>query len=118
MGSSSSSRPSSNNPEVTAKTIDANGWLRSGDLATMDEQDCSKITGRSKDMVIRCENNYPRDIGEFLYTTPAISEVQVIGIPDCRYGEQVMAWVRNNPEQSFAPGRESPTTAWPRSAGP
>jgi fatty-acyl-CoA synthase len=83
------------NPEDTKKTIDAEGWLHSGDLATMDENDYCKITGRSKDMIIRGgENIYPRDIEEFLYTHPAISEVQVIGIPDRKYGEQVMGWVK------------------------
>jgi fatty-acyl-CoA synthase len=83
------------NPQATEKTIDADGWLRSGDLATMDENHYCKITGRSKDLIIRGgENIYPRDIEEFLYTYPAISEVQVIGIPDRKYGEQVMAWVK------------------------
>ena len=86
------------NPEATHQTIDANGWLHSGDLATMNENDYCKITGRSKDMIIRGgENIYPRDIEEFLYTHPAISEVQVIGIPDRKYGEQVMAWVKLKP---------------------
>jgi len=86
------------NPEATCQTIDANGWLHSGDLATMNENDYCKITGRSKDLIIRGgENIYPRDIEEFLYTHPAISEVQVIGIPDRKYGEQVMAWVKLRP---------------------
>jgi fatty-acyl-CoA synthase len=86
------------NPEATHQTIDADGWLHSGDLATMNEEDYCKITGRSKDLIIRGgENIYPRDIEEFLYTHPAISEVQVIGIPDRKYGEQVMAWVKLKP---------------------
>ena len=86
------------NPEATRKTLDSNGWLHSGDLATMDENDHCKITGRSKDMIIRGgENIYPRDIEEFMYTCPAISEVQVIGVPDRKYGEQVMAWVKLKP---------------------
>jgi len=86
------------NPEATRQTLDADGWLHSGDLATMNEHDYCKITGRSKDLIIRGgENIYPRDIEEFLYTHPAISEVQVIGIPDRKYGEQVMAWIKLRP---------------------
>ena len=86
------------NPEATRQTLDADGWLHSGDLGTMNEDDYFKITGRSKDLIIRGgENIYPRDIEEFLYTHPAISEVQVIGIPDRKYGEQVMAWVKLKP---------------------
>ncbi len=86
------------NPEATRQTLDANGWLHSGDLATMNDNDYCKITGRSKDLIIRGgENIYPRDIEEFLYTHPAISEVQVIGIPDRKYGEQVMAWIKLRP---------------------
>ena len=89
------------NPEATRQTIDADGWLHSGDLATMNEDDYFKITGRSKDLIIRGgENIYPRDIEEFLYTHPAISEVQVIGVPDVKYGEQVMAWVKLRPGAS------------------
>ncbi len=86
------------NPEATRQTLDADGWLHSGDLGTMNENDYFKITGRSKDLIIRGgENIYPRDIEEFLYTHPAISEVQVIGIPDRKFGEQVMAWVKLKP---------------------
>jgi fatty-acyl-CoA synthase len=86
------------NPEATRQTLDADGWLHSGDLATMNENDYCKITGRSKDLIIRGgENIYPRDIEEFLYTHPGISEVQVIGIPDRKYGEQVMAWIKLRP---------------------
>jgi fatty-acyl-CoA synthase len=86
------------NSEATRQTLDADGWLHSGDLATMSENDYCKITGRSKDMIIRGgENIYPRDIEEFLYTHPGISEVQVIGIPDRKYGEQVMAWIKLKP---------------------
>jgi fatty-acyl-CoA synthase len=86
------------NPGATRQTIDADGWLHSGDLATMNDSDYCKITGRSKDLIIRGgENIYPRDIEEFLYTHPAISEVQVIGIPDRKYGEQVMAWIKLKP---------------------
>ena len=86
------------NPDATRQALDADGWLHSGDLATMNENDYFRITGRSKDLIIRGgENIYPRDIEEFLYNHPAISEVQVIGIPDRKYGEQVMAWVKLKP---------------------
>ena len=81
--------------EKTAETIDPQGWLHSGDLGEMDEQGYVKITGRIKDMIIRGgENVYPREIEEFLYTHPDIQEVQVFGVPDARYGEQVAAWVQ------------------------
>ena len=86
-----------NDPERTAETIDAAGWLHSGDLATMDEEGYVRIVGRIKDMIIRGgENIYPREVEEFLYQHPAISEVQVFGIPDERMGEQVCAWVQLN----------------------
>jgi len=79
-------------PEETAKVIDADGWLHTGDLAVMDENGYCKITGRIKQMIIRGgENIYPREIEEFLYTHPKISDVQVYGVPDRKYGEQVMA---------------------------
>jgi len=79
-------------PEETAKVIDADGWLHTGDLAVMDENGYCKITGRIKNMIIRGgENIYPREIEEFLYTHPKISDVQVYGVPDRKYGEQVMA---------------------------
>jgi fatty-acyl-CoA synthase len=84
-----------NLPEATAKAIDADGWLHTGDLATMDERGYCKITGRLKDMIIRGgENIYPREIEEFLYTHPKIADVQVVGVPDIKYGEEVMAWVK------------------------
>ena len=84
-----------NNPERTAEAIDADGWMHTGDLAVMDGEDYVNIVGRIKDMIIRGgENVYPREIEEFLYTHPDIVEVQVIGVPDARYGEQVMAWVQ------------------------
>ena len=86
-----------NDPERTAETIDAAGWLHSGDLATMDEEGYIRIVGRIKDMIIRGgENIYPREVEEFLYQHPAISEVQVFGIPDEKMGEQVCAWVQLN----------------------
>jgi len=81
-------------PEETARAIDADGWLHTGDLAVMDENGYCKITGRIKNMIIRGgENVYPREIEEYLYTHPKISDVQVYGIPDRKYGEQVMAAV-------------------------
>jgi fatty-acyl-CoA synthase len=83
-----------NNPKATAETIDADGWLRTGDLATMDEDGYVRITGRIKEMIIRGgENIYPREIEEFLHTCPAIADVQVVGVPDVKFGEQVMAWI-------------------------
>lgn len=84
-----------NMPEATAKAIDAEGWLHTGDLATMDDEGYVKITGRLKDMIIRGgENIYPREIEEFLYTNPSIVDVQVIGVPDEKYGEKVAACVK------------------------
>ena len=87
-------------PEATHKTIDVDGWLRSGDLAVMREDGSFRITGRAKDMIIRGgENIYPREIEEFLYTHPLVDEVQVIGVPDQRLGEVVCAWIRLKPGQ-------------------
>ena len=86
-----------NDPEKTAETIDAAGWLHSGDIATMDPFGYVRIVGRIKDMIIRGgENVYPREVEEFLYQHPAISEVQVFGIPDKKMGEEVCAWVQLN----------------------
>jgi fatty-acyl-CoA synthase len=83
------------NPEATQLAIDADGWLHTGDLATVDAHGYFRITGRAKDMIIRGgENIYPREVEEFLYTCPAIADVQVIGVPDAKYGEAVAAWVR------------------------
>ncbi len=83
-----------NDPERTPESIDEGGWMHSGDLATMDESGYVRIVGRIKDMVIRGgENIYPREIEEFLYTHPDVADVQVIGVPDERYGEELMAWV-------------------------
>jgi len=82
-------------PEETARAIDDENWLHTGDLAVMDENGYCKITGRIKNMIIRGgENIYPREIEEFLYTHPKISDVQVYGVPDRKYGEQVMAAVK------------------------
>ena len=81
-------------PERTQEVIDEEGWLHTGDLATMDENGYVKITGRAKDMIIRGgENIYPREIEEFLYTHPEISDVQVYGVPDEKYGERVAAGI-------------------------
>jgi len=83
------------NAEATRAAISGDGWLHTGDLATMDSNGYCKITGRAKDMIIRGgENIYPREVEEFLYTCPGISDVQVIGVPDAKYGEQVVAWVK------------------------
>jgi fatty-acyl-CoA synthase len=83
------------NPEATHEAIDAARWMHTGDLATMDEDGYLNIVGRIKDMIIRGgENIYPREIEEFLYSHPDVSDVQVIGVPSERYGEEVMAWVR------------------------
>ncbi|MGZ0179223.1 MAG: AMP-binding protein [Acidimicrobiales bacterium] len=84
-----------NDPDKTAEAIDADGWMHSGDLATMDDDGYVNIVGRIKDMIIRGgENVYPREIEEFLYTHPAIADAQVIGVPDLKYGEEIMAWVQ------------------------
>ena len=90
-----------NDPEKTADAIDADGWMHSGDLATMDDDSYVNIVGRIKDMIIRGgENIYPREIEEFLCSHPAIADAQVIGVPDEKYGEELMAWVQ------LAPGGE------------
>ena len=84
-------------PEATAAAIDADGWLHSGDLGTVDEHGYYRITGRIKDMIIRGgENIYPREIEEFLYTMPGIEDAQVVGVPDAKYGEVVGAFVRRS----------------------
>ncbi|HEY2318557.1 MAG TPA: AMP-binding protein [Solirubrobacteraceae bacterium] len=83
-----------NDEERTREAIDADGWMHTGDLATMDEEGYVNIVGRSKDLVIRGgENVYPREVEEFLYGHPAIADVQVIGVPDSHYGEELMAWI-------------------------
>jgi fatty-acyl-CoA synthase len=84
-----------NNAEATSQAIDAARWMHTGDLATMDDESYVNIVGRIKDMIIRGgENIYPREIEEFLYTHPDVSDIQVIGVPSERYGEEVMAWVK------------------------
>src|SRR5262249_1099606 len=89
-------------PEATSASLDKMGWMHSGDLATMDDSGYINIVGRIKDMIIRGgENISPREIEEFLLTHPAISQAQVIGIPDTRYGEEVMAWIMPKQGQSL-----------------
>ncbi len=88
-------------PQRTAEAIDAQGWMHTGDLATMDEEGYVNIVGRIKDMVIRGgENVYPREIEEFLYRHPAIQDVQVVGLPDTRFGEELCAWIIAKPGQT------------------
>jgi len=93
-------------PERTAEAIDRGRWMHTGDLAVMDDEGYLRIVGRSKDMVIRGgENVYPREIEEFLYTHPDVADVQVIGVPDARYGEELMAWIV--PRAGASPDQES-----------
>jgi fatty-acyl-CoA synthase len=83
------------NAEATANAIDSARWMHTGDLATMDDDGYVNIVGRLKDMIIRGgENIYPREVEEFLYTHPAVSDVQVFGVPSEKYGEEVAAWVK------------------------
>jgi fatty-acyl-CoA synthase len=85
-------------PDKTSEVIDAARWMHTGDLAVMDDEGYLSITGRIKDMVIRGgENIYPREVEEFLYTHPDVLDAQVIGVPDARYGEELMAWIRLRP---------------------
>jgi len=90
-----------NMPEATASAIDKEGWLHTGDLAVMDQNGYCKITGRLKDMIIRGgENIYPREIEEFLYTNPKVKDVQVVGVPSAKYGEEVVAFIQLKEGQS------------------
>lgn len=83
------------NEKATTDSLDSEGWMHTGDLAVMDEAGYVKIVGRAKDMIIRGgENVYPREVEEFFYTHPAVADVQVIGIPDDKYGEEIVAWVK------------------------
>jgi len=84
-----------NNPQATAEAIDQGGWMHTGDLAVMDAEGFVNIVGRLKDMILRGgENVYPREVEEFLYTHEAVEDVQVIGVPSEKFGEEVMAWVK------------------------
>lgn len=90
-----------NNPQGTAEAIDRDGWMHTGDLATMDAQGYVCIVGRNKDMIIRGgENVYPRELEELFFTHPAVADVQVIGIPCPRYGEEIVAWIKFHPGHS------------------
>lgn len=90
-----------NNSEATQESIDEAKWMHSGDLAVMDDDGYVKIVGRNKDMIIRGgENIYPREIEEFLFTHPAVADAQVFGIPDGKYGEEVVAWIKLHPGQA------------------
>lgn len=91
-----------NDPHATRGAIDDGRWMHTGDLATIDEHGYVKIVGRIKDMVLRGgENIFPREVEEFLYTIPGVSDVQVIGVPDVKYGEELMAWVKLRPGVSL-----------------
>ena len=99
-----------NNPKGSAEAIDSQGWMHTGDLATMDEQGYVRIVGRNKDMIIRGgENVYPRELEEFFFTHPAVADVQVIGIPCSRYGEEIVAWIKFHPGHSAS---EQELQAW------
>ena len=101
-----------NDPERTAAAIDADGWMHTGDLGVMADDGYVNIVGRIKDMVIRGgENIYPREIEEFLYTHPDVEDVQVIGVPDERYGEELMAWIKPRPGRDDRPRRRSASSA-------
>jgi fatty-acyl-CoA synthase len=88
-------------PEKTAESIDRAGWMHTGDIATIDGEGYCNIVGRIKDMVIRGgENVYPREVEEFLFRHPGIEAVQVVGVPDAKYGEELCAWVKLKPGAS------------------
>jgi len=88
-------------PERTAESIDIDGWMHSGDLATIDAAGYGNIVGRIKDMVIRGgENVYPREVEEYLYRHPKIEDVTVVGVPDAKYGEELCAWIRLKPGET------------------
>jgi fatty-acyl-CoA synthase len=87
-------------PERTAESLDADGWMHTGDLGVIDSAGYGNIVGRIKDMVIRGgENLFPREIEEFLYRHPKVADVQVVGLPDARFGEELCAWIRLHPGQ-------------------
>jgi len=99
-------------PERTAEAIDRAGWMHTGDVAVMDDDGYVSIVGRIKDMIIRGgENVYPREIEEFLYGHPDIEDVQVFGVPDARYGEEIAAWIRPRPGATLD---EDTVRAWCR----
>ncbi|MEI7932702.1 MAG: AMP-binding protein, partial [Alphaproteobacteria bacterium] len=91
-------------PERTAEAIDADGWMHTGDLGVIDEQGYGNVVGRIKDMVIRGgENVYPREIEEFLFRHPKIADVQIVGLPDPKYGEEICAWIKLNAGEDATP---------------
>ncbi len=84
-----------NDPQKTAEVVDANGWMHTGDIGTLDAQGYGSVVGRIKDMIIRGgENVYPREVEEFLFGHPKIEAVQIVGLPDVKYGEEVCAWIK------------------------
>ena len=88
--------------EATAKAIDDDGWLHSGDIAVRQPDGYFRITGRIKDMVIRGgENIYPREIEEFLFAHPSIAQAYVVGVPDAKYGEELCAWIKLHPQSTL-----------------
>ncbi len=104
-------------PEATAEAIDAARWMHTGDLATMDADGYLNIVGRIKDLVIRGgENVYPREVEEFLYRHPDIADVQVIGVPDAKYGEELMAWIVLRPGADAADRRGRARSSAPASS--
>ncbi|QEY62724.1 AMP-binding protein [Metapseudomonas lalkuanensis] len=99
-----------NNPQATTDSIDPGRWMHTGDLASMDENGYVCIVGRSKDMIIRGgENIYPRELEEFFFTHPAVADVQVIGIPCSKYGEEIVAWIKFHPGHTAS---EEELRAW------
>ena len=110
-------------PEKTDEVIDPARWMHTGDLGVMDDEGYLNITGRIKDMVIRGgENVYPREIEEFLYSHPDILDAQVIGVPDAKYGEELMVWIklRQGAAADHRPSRCRPFAAgsWPTTRSP
>ena len=97
-------------PEKTAEAIDADGWMHTGDLAILDAEGYANIVGRIKDMVIRGgENIYPREIEEFLFRHPKIEDVQVVGVPDDKFGEELCAWIKLAAGQTATRPRSRPS---------
>jgi fatty-acyl-CoA synthase len=93
-----------NDAERTAEAIDSDGWMHTGDIATIDDEGYGNIVGRIKDMVIRGgENIYPREIEEFLFRHPKIEDVAVVGVPDVKYGEELCAWIRLRAGENATP---------------
>ena len=103
-------------PEKTDEVLDRARWMHTGDLAVMDDEGYLRIVGRIKDMVIRGgENLYPREVEEFLYGHPDVADVQVVGVPDQRYGEELMAWIVPRGGADGRPRRDRASSATARS---